>query len=128
MEATKWATVHSYISKQPSLQKSLLKEMREIIKSVVPKAEEVISYNMPAFKQHYVLVWYAAYKNHIGFYPSSAIAHFKNELTAYKTSKGAIQFPVDQPLPVSLIKKIVKFKVKEDVERAQVKALKAKSK
>lgn len=128
MEATKWATVNEYISKQPSLQKSLLKEMREIIKSVVPKAEEVISYNMPAFKQHYVLVWYAAYKNHIGFYPSSAIAHFKNELTPYKTSKGAIQFPVDQPLPVSLIKKIVQFKVKEDVERAEAKALKTKSK
>jgi uncharacterized protein YdhG (YjbR/CyaY superfamily) len=128
MEATKWATVNEYISKQPSLQKSLLKEMREIIKSVVPKAEEVISYNMPAFKQHYVLVWYAAYKNHIGFYPSSAIAHFKNELTPYKTSKGAIQFPVDQPLPVSLIKKIVQFKVKEDVERAEAKTLKTKSK
>lgn len=100
----------------------LLEEMRGIIKKAVPKATETISYNMPAFKQHSVLVYYAANKNHIGFYPTSQpIIAFEQQLKNYKTSKGAIQFPMDKPLPKKLIMDIVKFRMKADEETYQVK-------
>ncbi|MCX8020690.1 MAG: DUF1801 domain-containing protein, partial [Chitinophagaceae bacterium] len=90
------------------------------IKQVAPQATETISYNIPTFKLNKNLVHYAAYKQHIGFYPtSSPMTVFKDELTKYKTSKGAIQFPIDKPLPTTLIKKIVKFRVKEDMAKHQ---------
>jgi uncharacterized protein YdhG (YjbR/CyaY superfamily) len=92
-------------------------------------AEEVISYNMPAFKQNGILVWFAGYKNHIGFYPSSTpIKLFKEQLTKYKTSKGAIQFPIDKPLPLALITKIVKFRIKQNSEKAAAKQKKGGNK
>ena len=98
----------------PSIQPKL-DLLRQAIIDVAPEVEEVISYNMPAFKQNKVLVYYAVNKNHIGFYPTpSPILHFQKELKPYKTSKGAIQFPLDQPLPIDLIQKIVKFRIKED--------------
>ncbi len=91
-----------------------LKELHTIIKEMIPRAEEIISYKMPAFKQNKVLVYYAGYKNHIGFYPTAKpIEVFKNQLLSYKHSKGAIQFPIDQPLPKKLIQDIVKFRLED---------------
>jgi uncharacterized protein YdhG (YjbR/CyaY superfamily) len=77
---------------------------------------------MPAYKQNGMLVYFAAYAKHIGFYPtSSGIAAFKKEISSYKSSKGAVQFPIDKPLPAGLITKIVKFRVKENLEKAMLK-------
>ena|SRR5215475_6244814 len=124
MEVTKFKTVDEYFSAFPASTKSILKKMRTTIKEVVPEAEEVISYNMPAFKQNGILVWYAAYKEHIGFYPTPGpIKTFAPELRQYKTSKGAVQFPIDKPIPTTLIKKIVRFRVKQNVEKARAKEL-----
>ncbi len=105
----KFKTIDEYHASVPQSTKQILEGLRKTIKQVVPDAEEVISYNMPAFKLNGILVYYAAYKEHIGFYPTAKpIVVFKEELTKYKTSKGAIQFPIDKPLPTALIKKIVK--------------------
>ena len=106
-----------YIAGFPDDIQKLLQKMRAIICKAAPHAEEVISYGMPAYKQHKVLVYFAACKNHIGFYPTgSGIEAFKEELTAYKFSKGAIQFPFDKPLPSALITKIVKFRIAADLQ------------
>ena len=106
METTKFKTVDEYFSEFPATTKTILRKMRSVIKEVVPDAEEVISYNMPAFKLNGILVWYAAYKEHIGFYPTPGpIKKFAEDLRKYKTSKGAIQFPIDKPIPSSLVKK-----------------------
>jgi len=111
----KFATIDEYHAVQPKSAQEVLQQLRECIRKTAPKATEVISYGMPAFKQNKVLVYYALNKHHIGFYPhSSPIQFFEKELRPYKTSKGAIQFPLDQPLPVTLIRKIVKFRLKED--------------
>ncbi len=124
---TKFKTVDEYLSASPENTKAILEELRKVIRQAAPQAEELISYNMPAFKQHGVLVYYAAYKNHIGFYPTaSPIKVFKDELAIYKTSKGAIQFPIEEPLPHGLIKKIVKYRVKEVLEKASIKGKKKK--
>jgi uncharacterized protein YdhG (YjbR/CyaY superfamily) len=91
-----------------------LLQIRQGIREVAPDAQEIISYQMPAFKQGTILVWYAAFKSHIGFFPkTSALKQFKEKLTQYKTSKGTIQFPYDKPLPLGLIKEIVQFRLKE---------------
>jgi len=122
MEGTKYETVEEYISSFPADIQDILKELHATIKKAAPKAEEVISYNMPAFKQHKVLVYYAANKEHIGFYPTpNPIIAFKEELAKYKTSKGAIQFPIDKPIPKTLVKKIVQYRLAEDAERAKAK-------
>jgi len=127
MPGTKFKTVNEYLSVAPKHTTSILEELRTTIKQVAPKAEEVISYNIPAFKLNGMLVWYAAYEKHIGFYPtSSAIKIFKDELVNYKTSKGAIQFPVEKAIPKTLVKKIVKLRVNENMERAKTKIKKAK--
>jgi uncharacterized protein YdhG (YjbR/CyaY superfamily) len=124
MEATKFKTVDQYLSAFPSSTKVLLKKMRETIKEAAPQAEELISYNMPAFRWNGVLVWYAANKQHIGFYPTpSAIKAFAQELNQYKTSKGAIQFPIDEPIPTGLVKKIVRLRIKQNLEKAKSKKL-----
>ena len=123
MKATTYSNVEEYISGFPAKTKALLKEMRKLIKETAPGAEEVISYNMPAFKLNGMLVYYAGNKAHIGFYPtSSPIRVFKDELSGYKTSKGAIQFPIEKGLPASLIKKIVKYRIKENMEKQKLKA------
>ncbi|GAC1311123.1 MAG: DUF1801 domain-containing protein [Mucilaginibacter sp.] len=117
--ATKFKTVEEYFSEFPQSTQRILEQVRKIIKHAAPEAKEVISYNMPAFKLNGVLVYYAAHNEHIGFYPtSSPIVAFKEELAAYKWSKGAIQFPIDKPMPLDLITRIVQFRVKEDVEKA----------
>jgi len=112
-------TVDAYIAASDSHLQKPLKQIREAIKSTAPDAEEVISYLMPAYKQNGMLVFFAGYKNHIGFYPTaSGIENFKNVIAKYKWSKGAIQFPLDKPLPINLIKKIVKYKLKENEGKA----------
>jgi uncharacterized protein YdhG (YjbR/CyaY superfamily) len=104
-----------------------LQELRDTIKKSAPQAEEVISYNMPAFKLQGMLVWYAAYREHVGFYPRpSGIEAFKKELSVYKGAKGSVQFPIDKPLPLNLVSKIVKYRVKENSEEFKGKAVKAK--
>ena len=116
----KFTTVDQYIKSFPASMQALLKEIRGVIREAAPKAEEAISYNMPAFKLDGSLVYYAANKEHIGFYPgnSTTTTLFKDELTAYNTSKGAIQFPIDKPIPHKLVKKIVKYRIQENKELA----------
>lgn len=122
MTSTKFQTVDAYIATFPAKTKTILKSLRTTIKETAPQAEEVISYNMPAFKLDGILVWYAAYKEHIGFYPKpSAIEKFRKELAGYKQSKGAIQFPIDAPLPLTLVTKIVKYRIRENQETAKAK-------
>ncbi|WP_240618500.1 iron chaperone [Pedobacter yonginense] len=95
-----------------------MQHIRETIHQAVPHATEVISYGMPAFKQHGILVYFAGYAKHIGFYPTGAgIEAFKHEFENYKWSKGAVQFPLDQPLPLDLITRITKFKAARDLEK-----------
>ncbi len=107
--------IERYINNFEGKTREQLLKMREIISTCIPEAEEVISYAMPAYKINKVLVYYAGYDKHIGFYPTpSAIAAFEKELSKYKTSKGAIQFPLDKSLPKSLIAKIVAYRKKED--------------
>lgn len=122
MIADKPKNIDEYIlGFQPEIQ-ILLETLRSTIKKAAPEAKEVISYNMPAYRQNGILVYFAANKNHIGFYPTSApIQVFSEELKAYKTSKGAIQFPMDKPLPLGLITKIVEFRKLEDSEKAKKK-------
>lgn len=111
-------SIDDYINQFPDEIKSKLESIRAAIKKAAPKAAEVISYGMPAFKQNKVLVYFAAGKNHIGFYPTpKPIVVFKKELGGYKTSKGAIQFPLDKKIPLALISKITKFRVKEDLAK-----------
>ena len=95
-----------------------LENMRNVIKNAAPEADEVISYAMPAFKLHGVLVYFAAYKNHIGFYPTgSGISAFKKQLSIYKGAKGSVQFPHDKPFPIDLIEEIVKYRVNENLAK-----------
>jgi len=116
---TTFKTVDEYIAAAPQSIKARLKELRKIIREAAPEAKEVISYNMPAIKQNKVLVYYAANKNHIGFYPTpSPITFFKEKVAPYKTSKGAIQFPLDAPIPQALVKAIVQFRLNEDAAKA----------
>ena len=109
-EKTSFQTIDEYISQQPMVKQEGLKRLREIIKNALPTATETISYQMPAFKTEKVIVWFAAYKNHYGFYPyPKTIVAFEDQLTGYKTSKGAIQFPIDEPLPEDLIRKMILY-------------------
>jgi len=111
-------TVDEYLSALPKDVRDIVKKLRETIRQAAPQAEEAISYNMPAFKQDGILVWYAAFKKHIGFFPkTSAIAAFRDDLAAYKTSKGTIQFPIEKGIPTNLVKRIVKFRVNENKEQ-----------
>ena len=122
---TTFKTVDEYFSTFPKNVKNILTELRKTIKLAAPEAEELISYNMPAFKLNGILVYYAAYKKHIGFYPtSSGIEAFKNELTGYKWANGSIQFPLDKPLPLELIIKIVIFRVAKNLEKVNAKVKK----
>jgi len=127
MRGSKPETIDDYISGFPKDVQKKLREMQVTIGKAAPKATEAIKYAMPTFVLYGNLVHFAGYQNHIGFYPApSGIEVFKKELAAYKTSKGAIQFPLDKPLPLSLISKIVKFRVNESLEKVQIKGLKLK--
>ncbi|KAB2881241.1 DUF1801 domain-containing protein [bacterium] len=113
-------TIDEYIESFPIDVQDMLQTLRRTIKNSAPKAVEAISYQIPTFKLHGNLVHFAAYKHHIGFYPtSSPVKVFAKELTSYKTSKGAIQFPIGEPLPLALVRKIVRFRVKESTEKAK---------
>jgi uncharacterized protein YdhG (YjbR/CyaY superfamily) len=119
MKAAKEAlSVDAYLQGHPKAVQKRLKEIRSIVRSLAPDATEKISYRMPAFFLNGALVWFAAFKNHIGFYPgASGVAFFQDEIKSYKSAKGSIQFPHDQPLPTALIKRIVKYRVKENREK-----------
>jgi uncharacterized protein YdhG (YjbR/CyaY superfamily) len=118
MDTLKYKTIDEYISSFPDEIQKILQKLRQVIHEAAPEAEEVISYSMPAFKQNGVLVYYAAFKNHIGFFPtSSGVAAFQKELAAYNTSKGTVRFPLDKPIPFELVTKIVKFRVQENLSK-----------
>ena len=118
----KSANVDEYIENFPAAIQKKLKQVRATIKKTAPQAEEVISYGMPAYKQNGILVYFAGYKNHIGFYavPTGHKA-FKKELSAYKGGRGSVQFPMDKPLPLDLIAKMVKFRANENLGKVQTK-------
>jgi len=117
MKATNagYTTTDEYIATFPKDRQKLLKKMRATIRAAAPGSTEKISYRMPAFALRTTLVWFSGLKDHIGFYPTgSGIAAFKRELSKYETTTGSVKFPVDEPLPVALITRIVKFRVAED--------------
>jgi uncharacterized protein YdhG (YjbR/CyaY superfamily) len=122
--SVKYQTIDQYHATQPPEIQVLLAQLRMVIQQAAPMASETISYGMPAFWQDKVLVYYAGNKGHIGFYPTPGpIVYFKKELEQYNTSKGAIQFPLDKPLPLSLIKKIVEFRIEEVTKTLNIKVL-----
>ena len=115
MKSVKPDSVDAYIADFPEGTQILLKQIRATIKNAAPDAEEVISYSMPGYKLDGMLVYFAAYKNHIGFYATpTGHEKFKKELSVFKTGKGSVQFPIDNPLPLKLISEIVKYRVKEN--------------
>ena len=114
--------INEYIYGFPNDVQKILRRIRETIQKAAPKAEETISYQIPTFKLNGNLVHFAAFKNHIGFYPtSSAIKKFSGELTTYNISKGTIRFPFDKKIPLGLISKITRYRVKENLERSKIK-------
>ena len=112
--------VDKYISRfQPAI-KAVLSQLRKTIKAAAPDAEETISYAMPAYKLNGMLVYFAGYAGHVGFYPGAGgIAEFRDEIARYKHAKGSVQFPLDEPLPVDLIQRMVKFRVKQNLNKAK---------
>lgn len=119
------ATIDEYISGFPEEIQAILQKIRATVKKAAPKAEEAIKYAMPTFVLNGNLVHFAAFKNHIGFYPTpSGIEEFKKDLAKYASAKGSAQFPLDEPIPYALITKIVKYRVKESVARADAKTKK----
>lgn len=120
MDMKQNGSVDEYIAGAPENIRDILEKIRRTIKEAAPEAQETISYGMPAYKQNGPLVYFAAQKKHIGFYPTpSGIINFRKELSPYHTSKGAIQFPLDKPIPYELVKKIVKFRVKENLSKGK---------
>lgn len=112
-------TVDDYLAALPEEARATLEKIREAIKAAAPRATEVISYQMPMYKHHGMLVGFAAFKDHCSLFPGAEpIATFKDELKAYETSKGTIRFPIGKPLPAALVKKIVKSRIAENEKRA----------
>lgn len=115
MTKGEFKSIDEYIAAQAVSVRAALQQVRSTIALAAPSAEEKISYKMPAFFLNGILVYFAAFKNHIGFYPTaSGVAAFEKDLGAYKHAKGSIQFPLDQPLPLTLIRKMVKFRVEQN--------------
>ncbi|HMU91491.1 MAG TPA: DUF1801 domain-containing protein [Anaerolineales bacterium] len=124
METTKskFASIDEYIATFPKETQKLLNDLRTAIKTSAPNAEEKFSYGIPTFFLNGNLVHFAAFKTHIGFYPApSGIEAFKKELSMYKQAKGSVQFPLDAPLPLKLVGKIVKFRVAENLKKTSKK-------
>lgn len=119
-----YKTIDDYIKPFPLNVRNILEELRRAIRDAAPTAEEAISYGMPTFKLNGNLVHFAAFKNHIGFYPSgpSAIEVFKDQLSEYEQSKGTIRFPLDRPIPLELVKQIVKFRVQQNESKKSKKS------
>ena len=114
--------IDDYIAAFPKDTQTVLKKLRATIRKAAPKAEETINYQIPTFTLQGNLVHFAAFKNHIGFYPTpSGIEKFKEELSVYEGAKGSVKFPLDKLIPYALITKIVKFRVQENLERAAAK-------
>ena len=123
-----FGSIDAYIATFPEDIRALLQALRATIRAAAPEAEEKISYQMPTFFLRGNLVHFAAFKQHIGFYPTpSGIEAFKPELSAYQVSKGAVRFPIDRPLPMELISKIVRFRVAENLDQAAAKSAKRKT-
>jgi uncharacterized protein YdhG (YjbR/CyaY superfamily) len=111
-------TIDEYIASFPKPIQDILQKLRQTIQESAPQAQEAISYQIPTFKLNGNLVHFAAFKNHIGFFPtSSGVAAFKKELSEYEISKGTIRFPLDKPIPFDLVRRIVKYRVKENLDR-----------
>jgi len=122
MAKTDYQTIDEYIATFPKETQKILKEIRTTIKAAAPNAEEKISYQMPTFYLNGNLIHFAAYKNHIGIYPTpSGTEAFKKEISKYKAAKGSIQLPLEEPMPLKLIAKIVKFRVAENMKKAKAK-------
>lgn len=112
----RYKDIDDYISTFPPDVQRVLQEMRQAIKESAPDAEEVISYRLPAFRQNGILVWFGAFKDHIGIFPkASGIEAFRDRLAGYEVSKGTIRFPLNKPIPLGLVKEIVKFRAKENM-------------
>jgi uncharacterized protein YdhG (YjbR/CyaY superfamily) len=122
METKKPSNIDEYIGAFPNDVQEILEKVRATIQKSAPDATEKISYSMPAFEQNGIVVYFAAFKNHIGLYalPSGHEA-FKDELSKYKFGKGSVQFPLDKPMPFDLITKIVKFRVQQNLEKPKKK-------
>ena len=120
MKKAGFTTIDQYIAQFPPAMRQILNELRSAIKAAAPGAAEKISYRMPAFALNGNLVYFALCKNHIGFYPGSSTVtgKFRKDLSGYECGKGSIRFPLDRPLPVPLIKRIVKFRIAENVRQA----------
>jgi uncharacterized protein YdhG (YjbR/CyaY superfamily) len=118
MKTASTSPIDEYIAGFPTDVQRILQEIRRIIRTAAPDAEEAIKYRMPTFVLNGNLVHFAAFEKHVGFYPTpSGIEEFKDELSAYHNAKGSVQFPLDKPIPFGLIRKIVKFRVKESREK-----------
>jgi uncharacterized protein YdhG (YjbR/CyaY superfamily) len=119
------ATVDEYMADLPEKERAVLSNLRKTIKAAAPQAEETISYGMPGYKYQGMLVYFAAFKNHCSFFPgSSMLEHFGKEVKPYQTSKGTLQFTVEKPIPATLVKKIVKERMKQNEANALAKQLK----
>lgn len=118
MKTANFSTIDEYISQLPESVQALMQQVRNTIREAAPDAQETIKYGMPTFTYHGNLVYFAAFKNHIGFY-ATPTGHdaFKDELAGYKQGKGSVQFPLDKPLPLDLIRRIVQFRVQQNRER-----------
>ncbi len=116
---SRWTSIDAYIDAALPDRRALLEELRATIHAAAPEAIETISYNMPAFTDHGTLVYFASLKHHVGFYPTAGgIAAFADELSRYACSKGAVRFPIDHPLPLDLIQRIVWFRLEENARAA----------
>jgi uncharacterized protein YdhG (YjbR/CyaY superfamily) len=121
-KAKKSTDIDGYISQLPDDVQAVLRDVREAIRRAAPDAEETISYQMPAFRQHGILVYFAAWKKHIGLYPPiSGDKAVEQAVARYAGPKGNLQFPLDEPMPLALIERIVKLRVKQDTEKAAAK-------
>lgn len=124
---TKQVTIEQYIAGFPATTQKLLEQIRVTIKKTAPQAEEAMKYGIPTFILNGNLVHFGGYKEHIGFYPApDGIKAFEKELSVYKSSKGAVKFPLDEPMPLDLITKIVKFRVKQNLEKTTKRKLSVK--
>jgi uncharacterized protein YdhG (YjbR/CyaY superfamily) len=126
MKTQSFTTHHEYLASAPAPARAMLKALRSAIRAAAPDAEEVISYNVLAFRLHGILCYYAAFKEHVSFFPGSgsAVDQFKEELKNYKTSKGTIQFPFGKKIPLALVKRIVRMRVKQNLAKAAAKGIK----
>ena len=111
-------TVDEYIGGFPDDVAAMLQQLRQAIREEAPDAKEIISYQMPAFSLHGNLVYFAGYRNHVGFYPtSSGIATFRKELAPFETSRGTVRFPAGEPIPMELVRRIIRYRIKEDIRK-----------